>query len=595
MSMLQSYPAVEEMRPASSSSSRCGSLQAKEKDCCYSSPDHAPSRTVIKGYMPKVADSTALPHNEGPNGRKWHTATQMKNKLIVLGGEANNKQFMRDILVLDLDNMQWSRSAVALPEPVAGHSAVAVGDSVYYYGGISRQGVYYGTVYRVRCDATGEPTSIEEVPTRFNNNSNNAAAAAAAAAVPVRPCSREGQTWTLISPTKVLMFGGFGLRNGIRDFFNDTHVLDTETGLWTKLETTGTAPTPRFYHSASLVGTNKLWVHGGWTGYARENDFYVLDLEKLKWKRVVPLNNSKPERDETGEWYDHAWENEQGGEILPRSEHATVVMGKKIIIIGGMGAHFVRDDICIIDTENLTWREVPSECSGEMMPRSGLSASLIDTRIYVIGGHHDFTIHNNVFLLKTERPIERKEVYAQGSFLQDMSFLWENRQFCDLTLVLEGQEVQVHRALLWVRCAYFRSMFSSGMTETKKDRIELAGVPLQYFMYLLEFIYTSQCGPLSTMSECDDDDLDTVKGILVLANEFMMEDLVAQCENKLIDIMDCNNVVPLLELASFYFASTLRSACVNFISNNYDIVSKTMEFDDLPSETKDEIKRLKAL
>jgi N-acetylneuraminic acid mutarotase len=94
----------------------------------------------------------------------------------------------------------------------------------------------------------------------------------------VRPCSREGQTWTLISPTKVLMFGGFGLRNGIRDFFNDTHVLDTETGLWTKLETTGTAPTPRFYHSASLVGTNKLWVHGGWTGYARENDFYVLDL-----------------------------------------------------------------------------------------------------------------------------------------------------------------------------------------------------------------------------------------------------------------------------------------------------------------------------
>lgn len=88
-----------------------------------------------------------------------------------------------------------------------------------------------------------------------------------------------------------------------------------------------------------------------------------------------------------------------------------------------------------MDVENGTWREVPSECSGEMMPRSGLSASLIDTSIYVIGGHHDFTIHNNVFLLKTERPIERKEVFAQGSFLQDVRFLWENRQFCDLTLV----------------------------------------------------------------------------------------------------------------------------------------------------------------
>ncbi len=39
---------------------------------------------------------------EGPNGRKWHTCTQVKNKLIVLGGEAINKQFMRDVLVLDL-------------------------------------------------------------------------------------------------------------------------------------------------------------------------------------------------------------------------------------------------------------------------------------------------------------------------------------------------------------------------------------------------------------------------------------------------------------------------------------------------------------
>ncbi len=59
-------------------------------------------------------------------------------------------------------------------------------------------------------------------------------------------------------------------------FINLTHRSDTN--VWTKVETTGTGPSPRFYHSASLVGPNKLWVHGGWTGYARENDFFVLDL-----------------------------------------------------------------------------------------------------------------------------------------------------------------------------------------------------------------------------------------------------------------------------------------------------------------------------
>jgi len=256
-----------------------------------------------------------------------------------------------------------------------------------------------------------------------------------------------------------------------------------------------------------------------------------------------------------------------------------------------MGAHFVRDDICIIDTENLTWREVSAECSGEMMPRSGLSATVMDTKIFVIGGHHDFTVQNNVFLLKTERPIERKEVFPHTSLLNDMAFLWDNRQFCDLTLVVEGQEVQVHRTLLWVRCPYFRSMFSSGMTETKKDRIVIEGVPMRYFTYILEFIYSAHCTPLIS----PDYDVEAVKNVLILANEFMIEDLVALCENKLIDTLDCSNVISLLELATFYFATTLRSACVNYISNNYDALSKSMDFDELPSETKDEIKRLKAL
>jgi len=66
-------------------------------------------------------------------------------------------------------------------------------------------------------------------------------------------------------------------------------------------------------------------------------------------------------------------------------------------------------------------------------------------------------------------------------------------------------------------------MFSSGMTETKKDRIQIEGVPLKYFMFLLEFIYTSYCGPLSIMGDCNEEELETVKSILVLANEFMLE------------------------------------------------------------------------
>ena len=58
--------------------------------------------------------------------------------------------------------------------------------------------------------------------------------------------------------------------------------------------------------------------------------------------------------------------------------------------------------------------------------------------------------------------------------------------------------------------------------------------------------------------------------------------------------MDCWNVVALLELAAYYFAVTLRTACVNFISNNYDAVAQLGELDDLPADVRHEIARLKA-
>ncbi len=70
---------------------------------------------------------------------------------------------------------------------------------------------------------------------------------------------------------------------------------------------------------------------------------------------------------------------------------------------------------------------------------------------------------------------------------------------------------------------------------------------------------------------------------------------MALCENRLIDGLEISNAVGLLELASFYFAAALRSASVNFICNHFEIISRSAEFEELPADTKEEIKRLKAL
>ena len=54
-------------------------------------------------------------------------------------------------------------------------------------------------------------------------------------------------------------FGGYG---GLRNVFNDTWSFDVSTRKWTKLQCTGSIPSPRSGHSAVLIG-DVLYVFGG--------------------------------------------------------------------------------------------------------------------------------------------------------------------------------------------------------------------------------------------------------------------------------------------------------------------------------------------
>ena len=57
------------------------------------------------------------------------------------------------------------------------------------------------------------------------------------------PSARYAHTASLISGTKILIFGGW---NGI-DFFNDVYILELEVMAWTKPNCTGPAPSPRLF------------------------------------------------------------------------------------------------------------------------------------------------------------------------------------------------------------------------------------------------------------------------------------------------------------------------------------------------------------
>ena len=48
-----------------------------------------------------------------------------------------------------------------------------------------------------------------------------------------------------------------------------------------------------------------------------------------------------------------------------------------------------------------------------------------------------------------------------------------NREFTDITLMLDGTPIPAHKAVLAARCSYFEAMFRSFMPEDNKVKVSL--------------------------------------------------------------------------------------------------------------------------
>lgn len=74
-----------------------------------------------------------------PSSRESHTATLVGgDKLVIFGGSGEGEaNYLNDLHVLDLKTMRWSSPEVKgeMPAPRDSHSAVAIGNRLYIYGG----------------------------------------------------------------------------------------------------------------------------------------------------------------------------------------------------------------------------------------------------------------------------------------------------------------------------------------------------------------------------------------------------------------------------------------------------------------------------
>lgn len=145
-----------------------------------------------------------------------------------------------------------------------------------------------------------------------------------------------------------------------------------QTGFWSTASSTGF--TARFGHTSSVVG-GKIYVIGGAGDAGFLNSVEVFDPPSDTWTTPVTT-----------------------GVFRPHFGHTAAVVDEKIYLFGGVENNVTWiDSVSVFDPSNNSWATIdPGEKGIETIERYGATSSVVNGKIYVIGGGYSPYTPTNV-------------------------------------------------------------------------------------------------------------------------------------------------------------------------------------------------------
>jgi len=156
-------------------------------------------------------------------------------------------------------------------------------------------------------------------------------------------------------------------------------------------------------------------------------------------------------------------------------------------------------------------------------------------------------------------------VAVTAGYTSQMRDLVNDEEFADVTFLIENEPVYAHRAILAQRSDHFSAMFRSGMRESVEKTIAIPNVSKTVFLLLLEYIYTDSVKI----------DVEHAIDLYIAADLYHLERLREMCCTVVRRNLSAENSGPLLQSASEAHCHVLKEVCMNFVVENFDIVSKT--------------------
>lgn len=144
---------------------------------------------------------------------------------------------------------------------------------------------------------------------------------------------------------------------------------------------------------------------------------------------------------------------------------------------------------------------------------------------------------------------------------EDIGSLYLSSDYADLTLLVAGQKLSVHKTILAARSHYFRALLFGGLKETNQEEVELKDASLCGFKGLLKYIYT---GKLSLTDRREEEVLD----ILGLAHLYGFVELESSILDYLRVILNIRNVCSIYDAALMYHLESLKNVCLDFMDGH---------------------------
>ena len=150
----------------------------------------------------------------------------------------------------------------------------------------------------------------------------------------------------------------------------------------------------------------------------------------------------------------------------------------------------------------------------------------------------------------------------------DFTRLLESSEDADVTLVVKGEPIAAHLAILKARSAYFRAMFNSPMEESLNQTVEIDDVEPNVFRGLLRFLYAGQ--PPENLGEIAVD-------LLTVADKYGVDSLKELCEARLCDDLDDDNVIDYIFVAVRLNCHLLKDKARVYIMENHRALRRNQE------------------